>query len=170
VGLDGFTSTTVEQDGTLDWCFQGVATYFTWYEMYPAGTIEVGKTLRPGDAITASVIRKGTAYTLAVTDSGHPGNSFTHDATCAARTCLDTSAEWIAERPAFRVGVAPLADYVSWTLTGGAETAAGVNGTITSYPGCYQLKMIDATGTYPLSTASATSGGASFTTTWHDSY
>ena len=29
VGLDGFTSSTVEQDGTLDWCFEGTASGLT---------------------------------------------------------------------------------------------------------------------------------------------
>lgn len=36
VGLDGFSNTTVEQDGTLAYCFQGRPYYYTWWEMYPA--------------------------------------------------------------------------------------------------------------------------------------
>ncbi len=55
VGLDGATNGTVEQDGTTGWCFRGRATYFTWYEMFPAGSVTVGKSLKPGDKITASV-------------------------------------------------------------------------------------------------------------------
>ena len=37
VGLDGFGNSpaTVEQLGTISWCFQGTPTYFTWYEMFP---------------------------------------------------------------------------------------------------------------------------------------
>ncbi len=69
VGLDGFNSGTVEQLGTISWCFQGTPTYFTWYEMFPAGTIEVGTTLKPGDKIAASVTRTGTSYALKLTDS-----------------------------------------------------------------------------------------------------
>ena len=46
VGLDGLTSQTVEQDGTIGWCFEGVPTYFTWYEMFPADTVVVGTSLR----------------------------------------------------------------------------------------------------------------------------
>ena len=37
VGLDGFSTATVEQDGTASQCFQGVPLYYSWYEMYPAG-------------------------------------------------------------------------------------------------------------------------------------
>lgn len=173
VGIDGYSSTTVEQDGTLGWCFQGVATYYTWYEMYPAGTITVGTTIVPGDQVASSVSRAGTSYTLAVTDSTHPANSFTQSATCAASTCVDTSAEWVIERPAFSIGIAPLAKYSKWTLTKGAETAKGTAGTIGSYTADsspIKLTMIDATATYNLSTTSALSGGNKFSATWLNSY
>jgi Peptidase A4 family len=35
VGLDGYDNMTVEQDGTLAWCFQGAPCYYTWWEIYP---------------------------------------------------------------------------------------------------------------------------------------
>jgi hypothetical protein len=170
VGIDGWSDATVEQDGTLGWCFEGRPTYYTWYEMYPAGTVTVGTTLLPGDKITATVSRSGTAYKLALTDSTRPADSFTKTATCALTTCLDTSAEWVAERPAFSIGVAPLADYASWKLSGGAETASGKAGTISSFATKYQTNMVDATDHYQLSSATALTGGSSFVTTWHNSY
>ncbi len=173
VGLDGANSGTVEQDGTLDWCFQDVATYFTWYEMYPAGTVEVGTSLQPGDQIAASVLRSGTSYTLALTDSTHPANSFSQTTTCALTTCLDTSAEWIAERPTFSIGIAPLAEYGHWALTNGTQTANGTAGTINSFgtaAGRLKFTMIDATRTYNLSTAGSLIGGNGFTTSFKDAY
>jgi Peptidase A4 family len=170
VGIDGFNSSTVEQDGTFGWCFEGKPTYFTWYEMYPAGTVEVGSSLAPGDKITATVSRSGTSYTLSLTDATHTANSFSKKATCALATCLDTSAEWIAERPAFSIGIATLADYASWRLSGAAETASGKAGTISSFTPNYVITMVDATGSYDLSTTSGLTGGNSFTTTWHNSY
>jgi hypothetical protein len=169
VGIDGFNSNTVEQDGTLDWCFQGKQIYFTWYEMFPAGTVEVGKTLKPGDKITASVTRKGTSYTLAVTDSTHKANSFSVKKTCAAATCVDTSAEWIAERPSFATGIAPLVDFKSWHLTNGKATLKGKSGKINAFPN-QAITMIDSTQTYNLATVTALSGGNSFTATWKNSY
>jgi hypothetical protein len=170
VGLDGLTDGTVEQDGTISWCFEDRATYFTWYEMYPAGTVEVGTSLEPGDKITATVSHVGTSYTLALTDSTRPANSFTKTATCAAATCLDTSAEWIAERPAFAIGVTPLAAYGTWHLAAATETAAGTVGTISSYAANDEILMVDATDHYYLSTPSALTGGNSFVATWRDSY
>jgi hypothetical protein len=170
VGLDGATNSTVEQDGTLSWCFEGHASYYTWYEMYPAATVQVGNTLQPGDLITATVSRSSKTYTLSVTDATHTANSFSVNKTCATTTCLDQSAEWIAERPAFSIGIAPLADYGTWTLSAGSETAGGKVGTISSFAKVDQIGMLDATGTYKLSTTSTLTGGNTFTTTWHNSY
>lgn len=169
VGIDGWSDATVEQDGTLDWCFEGKALYYTWYEMYPAGTITVGDTLAPGDKIAASVTHVGTAYTLKLTDSTHPADSFTKTATCAAATCVDTSAEWIAERPAFSIGIAPLADYHTWSQTSGTATRSGTAGTISSFSPI-AVDSVDATDSYDLSTTSALTAGKAFTTTWHNSY
>jgi hypothetical protein len=54
VGIDGCSSSSVEQDGTLAECYGGAAYYYTWWEMYPANAIQVvGQTLRAGDSITA---------------------------------------------------------------------------------------------------------------------
>ena len=102
VGLDGATNGTVEQDGTTGWCFRGHATYFTWFEMFPAGSVTVGKSLKPGDKITASVVRSGTSYKLAVKDATHSSASFSKTKTCALATCTDESIESIQERPRSR--------------------------------------------------------------------
>jgi hypothetical protein len=172
VGLDGFNanSGTVEQVGTLDWCYQGTASYFTWYEMFPAGTVNVGTSLKPGDKITASVTRSNTTYTLQVVDATHTRNSFTKTKTCPATTCLANSAEWIAERPAFQIGIAPLANYGTWTLSSGKVTFHGNHETIGTVPNS-KIKMLDATQAYALSTPSAlTKAKDGFTATWHDSY
>jgi len=170
VGLDGFNSPTVEQAGTVGWCFEGTPTYFTWYEMYPSGTVEVGTSLRPGDKVTATVSRGGTSYTLALTDATHAANSFSVTKPCPLTTCLDTSAEWVAERPSFQIGIAPLADYHRWTVHNASVTANGTAGTISSYRSSYKINMMDATGSYQLSTTSYLVGGRCFSDYWLGSY
>ena len=172
VGLDGWISTSLEQLGTISWCYEGSATYFTWWEMFPTGTglIRVGTTLQPGDKISASVTRSGTNYTLKLTDSTNTANSFTTKQSCPAATCPDTSAEWIAERPAFGIGIAPLAHYNGFTVTNGAQTSGGTAGTIGSFTSVNELTMIDATQAYNLNNVSALTGKNSFTTTWQNSY
>jgi Peptidase A4 family len=170
VGLDGATTSTVEQAGTIGWCFEDTPTYFTWYEMYPHGTVEVGTSLAPGDKITASVTRSSNKYTLKLTDATNTANSFTKKAKCALTTCLDESADWIAERSSFEIGIAPLADYGTWNLTNGTETAAGVTGTIGSSASVDEFTMIDATASYDLSTPSTLTHEKAFSTAWNNSY
>ena len=172
VGLDGFSDNTVEQDGTASWCFKGTPTYFTWYEMAPAGTVEVGQALHPGDKISAEVLRSGKKYTLSLTDATHPANGFSVTQNCALNVCNATSAEWIAERPTFlTTGIAPLARYSTWKLLDATETARGVTGTISSFSPNYEITMTDSTDSYGLSVPSGLSGGGTtFTARWLDSY
>lgn len=173
VGLDGALTSdqTVEQVGTLSYCFEGQAYYYTWWELFPGSSITVGSTVQPGDLISASVSRSGTSYTLSLTDSTTPGNSFSTTQTCAANVCLDQSAEWVAERPAFPIGITPLSYFNDWAPFNASETANGTKGSIASGPGATSVTMVDATDTYPLDSVSAlSSGGASFTANWLDSY
>jgi Peptidase A4 family len=170
VGLDGYSDATVEQIGVDAQCFEGTAFYYSWYEMFPAATVVIGQTVAPGDSISASVVRSSTKYTLSITDSTHTANSGSAAKTCKATTCLDTSAEWIAERPEYSTtGDVPLAHYGTWTLSGGAVTSGGKAGTISSYKPA-EITMIDSTDSYALSTPSALSGGNSFKMTWDNSY
>ena len=137
--------------------------------MYPAGSVEVGTTLRPGDVVAAKVARAGTTYRLTLTDYMDPANDFSITQTCAE--CSDTSAEWISERPAFPMGVVPLARYGHWSLGNATVTANGDPGTISSFPGIYQINMMDATDSYQLSAASPlAAGGTRFATRWRNSY
>jgi hypothetical protein len=170
VGLDGFGTGTVEQLGTISWCFESTPTYFTWYEMFPAGTVEVGTALKPGDKIAASVTRTKTSYALKLTDSTTSGNNISVTKTCALATCKDESAEWISERSSLQIGIMPQAHYNAFKITSGTETAGGKSGTIGTGPGVNAVTMIDGTQSYDLGTVSGLTGGNSFSTTWKNSY
>ena len=139
--------------------------------MYPAGTIAVGTSVAPGDKISASVSRSGSAYTLAVTDSTRSANSLSKNATCATTTCLATSAEWIAERPAYSIGIAPEVQFSSVPFSAASETAAGRTSTISGYSGTnYGMTTIDATDTYDITAVSGLTGGNAFKASWKNSY
>jgi Peptidase A4 family len=172
VGLDGATNSTVEQDGTVSQCYEGTAFYSTWYELYPANEVVVGTAVNAGDHITASVKRSGTTYTLKVTDATTAGNNVSQSATCAASTCLDESAEWIAERPAYTTtGIVPLAQFAKTTFSAAKATGGGTAGVISTFTPTDQISMIDSTQAYTLDTTSAlNSGGNSFSDTWQNSY
>ena len=68
VGIDGFSSSTVEQTGTLSYTVNGVVqTPYAWFEFYPNAMYQitdatstttgasVPATVNPGDVMTASV-------------------------------------------------------------------------------------------------------------------
>jgi hypothetical protein len=171
VGLDGLFSGGPEQLGTMAWCYKAAPIYFTWWEM-PTSTklMDVGTTLQPGDKITASVTRSGTSYTLQLTDATTKADSFTEQKTCSAAKCPASSAEWVAERPAFGIGMPPLAHYNVFKITNGTETAGGKAGTIGSYADVNSITMVDATDAYDLSTVSGLTNNNSFSTTWQNSY
>jgi hypothetical protein len=172
VGLDGATNSTVEQLGSATQCYEGVTYYYVWYEMFPGGTVEEGTTAcinnnvdcpRPGDRISASVTAKPDAttaglndYTLALTDDTEPVNNFSVTQSCAASTCLDQSAEWIIERPAFSLPfgfqILPLVDFFNTGFTRGMQTSGGTSGSIASFTGgpVYDVQMIDDSESYYL--------------------
>jgi Peptidase A4 family len=168
VGIDGYTSKSVEQEGTIIECISGVAHHFTWWEMYPANAVQfVGSTVKPGDHITASTVRTGTSYKLTVTDSTTPANSFTTTQTCAATKCVDTSTEWIAEAPSGSAGLYPLANFGSWTLTAATVTAGAKTGTISTFPDS-QITMVSATFPNPVKAQPGplNTAGNQFKVTW----
>jgi hypothetical protein len=160
VGIDGFTSGSVEQDGTLAECSGGSAFYFTWWEMYPTNAIQVvGSSVQPGDSISASVVRSGTSYTLKVTDSSRSGNSFSTTQSCSS--CANSSAEWIAEAPSGSGGVLPLANFHSWTLSG-ARVNSGVISSFTDD----EITMVDNAGRVKAQPGALNGSGNGFSVTW----
>lgn len=167
VGLDGYSSSSVEQDGTLIECYRGAAYYYTWWEMYPTNAIQVvGSTLHAGDSIAASVVRSGTSYTLKVTDSSRPADSFSTTQTCSS--CANSSAEWIAEAPSGSSGVYPLSDFGSWTESGATVKAGSTSGVISSFTDD-ELTMINSSGATKALPGALNSSGNGFGVTWERS-
>ena len=164
VGIDGYSSSSVEQDGTLIECYRDVAYYYTWWEMYPTNDIQVvGSTLHAGDSITASVVRSGTSYTLKVTDSSRSADSFSTTQTCSS--CANSSAEWIAEAPSGSSGVYPLPDFGSWTESGATVKAGSTSGVISSFTDD-ELTMINSSGATKAQPGALNSSGNGFGVTW----
>jgi Peptidase A4 family len=166
VGIDGYSSDSVEQDGTMIECYDRTAYQFTWWEMYPTNDVQiVGETAAAGDAITASVVRSGTSYKLTVTDATHTADSFTTTQTCSASSCVDSSAEWIAEAPTGSSGVEPLSDFGTWTASNAAVTEGSTAGTISSFTDD-EITMIDSSGATKALPGALNGTGSSFSVAW----
>jgi hypothetical protein len=164
VGIDGYSSDSVEQDGTLIECYRGTAYNYTWWEMYPTNDIQVvGESLKPGDQISASVVRSGTSYTLAVTDSTHTANSFSTKQTCSS--CANSSAEWIAEAPSGSSGVYPLTDFGSVSFSKATVTEGSTSGVISSFTDD-EITMITSSGATEAQPGALNSSGSGFSVAW----
>jgi Peptidase A4 family len=169
VGIDGFTSASVEQDGTLIECSGGTAFQFSWWEMYPTNDIQVvGESVGSGDSISASVVRTGTSYKLSVTDSTHSANSFTTTQTCS--NCANSSAEWIAEAPCCTNsgGILPLANFGTWTDSGSTVTEGSTSGVISSFTDD-EITMIDSSNRVKAQPGALNSSGNGFSVTFERS-
>jgi len=159
VGIDGWTSSTVEQTGTDSDCVNltgtqaGTPTYYAWFEFYPAGAFLVGTynssgvcesdCVAPGDVMSAEVKfngsgsrgrRGGRSFTATITDETR---GWTFSTTSTVSGAQESSAEWIAEAPAgcnTASTICPLSDFNSVdfgsSFTGIANTSfATVSGT-----------------------------------------
>jgi hypothetical protein len=169
VGFDGISNAdpTVEQDGTGAICGQGTPlTYFSWWEMFPSNSVQiVGATVKPGDNISASVVRSGTKYTLKVTDSTTSGNNVSQNATCAASTCKNQSAEWIGEAPSGSSGELTLPKFSTWTVTSATVKAGSKSGTIKTFPDD-EITMNNASPKNQAQPGPLNSAGNSFNDVW----
>jgi hypothetical protein len=127
VGIDGYSSGSVEQLGTEQDTSRSGASYYAWYEMYPNPSYEITTmTISPGNSISASVTYTSAGYVLAMTDNTtHQSFSITQSTTAAR-----SSAEWIVEAPSSYSGVLPLANFGTAKFSGAQATISGVTGAI----------------------------------------
>ncbi|HME18684.1 MAG TPA: G1 family glutamic endopeptidase [Nitrososphaerales archaeon] len=170
VGIDGFSSSTVEQTGTDSDCQGGSPTYYAWYEFYPNPSFIIsGIAVHPGDKVGALVKYAGGSFTVTIKDFTG-GQSFTTSATVPS--AQRNSAEWIAEAPSDFFGVLPLANFgtadFGFDYTGIATTSyANVGGTLApigSYGGSIQsIDMVDTSDNVIARTSALSSDGNSFT-------
>jgi hypothetical protein len=97
VGLDGYTSKTVEQIGTEADCTGPNPQYYAWYEVYPGAGVNFANPVSPGDKFTGTVTAQGNdKFRLVLTDTTR-GWTQTISATKAGADL--SSAEAIAEAP-----------------------------------------------------------------------
>jgi hypothetical protein len=175
VGIDGYSSTSVEQTGTDSDCSHGKAVYYAWYEFYPSPSHKITTlTISPGDVIFASVSYSTTTakFTTVLTDTT-TGKTFTTSA--AVKSAARSSAEWIAEAPSSVTGVLPLAPFgtvgFGFDHTALASTGSATIGTTTALMGTFAgpvlINMINHTGKLTKASTSAVStDDTSFTVTW----
>jgi len=177
VGIDGWTSSTVEQTGTDSDCSGRTPSYYAWYEFYPAASVLISSVpVSPGNVISASVKwNSGSSFTLTLTNHT-TGKTFTKTGNVSG--AQRTSAEWIAEAPCCtrRGGILPLADFgtvdlgqdYSGVSSTNDATSTGVSGAIGAYgTNVFESIMVNgSTGANEAVPSSLSSDGSSFTVSW----
>jgi hypothetical protein len=126
VGLDGYSSGTVEQTGSEADCIGRTAQYSAWYEMYPAYPVYFNNTVRAGDHFSGSVSYvSGSQFQVTLTDSTQ---GWTHTVIQSVPGAARSSAEVITEAPCCTAwgGTLPLTNFGSVNFTGATVNSAGL--------------------------------------------
>jgi hypothetical protein len=176
VGIDGYSSSTVEQTGTISQCSGSSAEYYAWYEFYPNPSYEITSVpVSPGNVISASVtFNGGSSFTTTITNES-TGRSYSKTAT--VRGASRSSAEWIAEAPCCTSsgGVLPLSDFGTayfgqdYTDVSGTNdaTSSSKSGPIGAFGSNVQeIIMTDSSGADKAVPSALTSDGTSFSVRW----
>ena len=150
VGIDGYSSSSVEQTGVATDCSSGRAVYSGWYEMYPANPVYYTNAVSAGDVFNASVTRSGTTYTLTLSDTTKGWTK----TTTKSGNFSNASAEVIIESP---TGAYPKFGTVSFTN-------AKINGTAIASFSPTALDASNANGQYEDRTSAPS--GSSFSITY----
>lgn len=180
VGLDGYSSDTVEQTGTLSECNGSTPVYYAWFEFYPNPMYEIlSVTANPGNVMSASVSYSGAStnakFSITITNVS-TGKSYTTSANVSG--AQRSSAEWIAEAPCCTNsgGILPLADFgtvnfgLDYTKVSGTNfaTDSANSGNIGSFgSNATEINKVGSSSSPQGSNCSAlSSDGTSFSCTW----
>jgi Peptidase A4 family len=164
VGLDGYSSGTVEQTGTDADCSGTTPVYYGWYEFYPAFPINFSNPVSPGDTINADVAVSGGSVTITLQDATQ---GWTQRATQSSAGYALSSAEWVAEAPSSGK-VLPLANFGTVNFSNASATGGGKTGSISAFTND-PITMVTSSGQTKAAPSGLGSHGSSFSVTWFHS-
>jgi hypothetical protein len=164
VGLDGYSSNTVEQTGTDADCSGTTPVYYGWYEFYPAFPVNFSNPVSPGDTINAEVSVSGGTVTVTLQDAT---KGWTQQATQSSAGYALSSAEWIAEAPSSGK-VLPLANFGTVNFSNASAVGGGKAGSISDFTND-PLTMVTSSGVTKAAPSGLSSRGSAFSVTWFHS-
>lgn len=178
VGIDGWSSDTVEQTGTDADCIGKNPFYYVWYEFYPVDTIVISDvSITPGDRFSAWVSYDGDKlYTVSITNET-TGQSFSTQVAFAGAggpVPERNSAEWIEEMDGPQLadfGTDRFGEFYTHAAGGSnSATDSGVSGIISDFGDGVQLAISTKDGANGGPNTAVPSpldaDGASFKVTW----
>ena len=154
VGLDGYSSSTVEQTGSEVDCAGRTPQYYAWYEIYPGASMTFTDPVRAGDQFSGSVTYASGTFTLVLKDMT---KGWTETKTATSPGAARSSAEAIAEAPCctYRGGTLPLTNFGTASFS-----SAMANGTSMATFNPVEITM-------PNTSVSAMSSAGNFTVSYN---
>ena len=163
VGLDGYSSNTVEQLGTEADCSKGKPVYYAWWELFPGASQLINFfTVTPGVTYTAEVQADGDNVTLTLSGGGNRPESLTLGQDGASLS----SAEWIAEAPSMcskSCRELPLTDFGTVNFSGASANGGAIDDSAWSFD---PLTMVTGNGTVKAAPSALDSTGSAFSINW----
>ncbi|HJU36664.1 MAG TPA: G1 family glutamic endopeptidase [Gaiellaceae bacterium] len=164
VGLDGYSSSTVEQLGTEADCSKGKPVYYAWWEIFPDPSRMISRfVVTPGATYTAQV--QLVAGDLELTLSGGGNQPFSLSTGQGAASL--SSAEWIAEAPSMCSKTCrelPLTNFGTVNFNGASTNGSAIDDSAWSFD---PLTMVTGNGTAKAVPSSLSQNGSAFSVTWH---
>ncbi|MBV8933623.1 MAG: hypothetical protein JOZ47_02925 [Kutzneria sp.] len=158
IGLDGWGSSTVEQDGTRGQCIIGRAVYSAWWETYPTNPItSFSDTVRPGDQFYSKIAYQGNGVYDMVLQNKTEGWT-EHITPSGAAGASNSSAEVVAEAPSAG-SREPLADFGTVHFSGSMANGSTFGNANAQKVDMVQNGTVDATPT-------ELTGGTDFAIDW----
>ena len=167
LGLDGYSSSTVEQVGTEADCSKGKPVYYAWWELFPDPSRTISRfTVTPGAIYSAEVQDVAGDLTLTLSGGGNQPFSLTTGVGAASLS----SAEWIAEAPSMcaKSGCRelPLTDFGTVSFSGASTNGGAIDDSAWSFD---PLTMVTGNGTVKAAPSALDPTGSSFSIAWHHS-
>ena len=169
VGIDGYTSGSVQQIGTeADCAGKNQPRYYAWWEMFPDPSNQIPSfPVRPGDSISAEVSVSGNDYTLWIKNNT-TGQTFSTVQSAAG--LANANAEWVAEAPSLCLAVCQvqkLTNFGTVTFTGSYTTGDGHTGSISDTAWTNdKITMTTNGGVTKAQPSALSAGGTEFSVTW----
>jgi Peptidase A4 family len=167
LGLDGYSSNTVEQLGTEADCSKGKPVYYAWWETFPDPSRPISRfVVTPGVTYTAEVQNVAGDLTLTLSGGGNQPFSLTTGVGAASLS----SAEWIAEAPSTcsKSGCRELSltNFGTVNFSGASTNGGPIDDTAWSFD---PLTMVTGNGTVKAAPSSLDATGSAFSVTWSHS-
>jgi len=168
VGIDGYSSSTVEQLGTEhDW-INGKQQNYAWFEMYPNYAYQItGFPVNIGDSITASVKYKGNnVFVLSIANNTKKVSTTIPTNKTVSNIAQRSSAEWVVEAP-FSTAILPLSHFANVNFTKCTTIINGLSGSINKNSWKNNaLNMVTSIGQPKAITSNLNSDGQNFNVSW----